>query len=232
MPDSLVNLFKTLLVLFIPVILVIGSIRLLVTDGYLTFEYGKSSFPADVYGFDKDQRLAYAAANFRYVRENQALEVLADQKPGEAPLYNPRELKHMLDVQRVYQSAWRVWQVALGLSVLAGLVLVWRAETRPALASALKWGGLLSTGLIVVIGSLAVLAWRLWFVAFHQIFFAPGTWVFNTSDTLIRLFPEKFWFDVALTISGLTLGAGLVVTLIGWVWASRGQIQNIPPSSW
>jgi integral membrane protein (TIGR01906 family) len=225
MPDSLVNLFKTLLVLFIPVILVIGSIRLLVTDGYLAFEYCKTSFPADPYGFDKDKRLAYANANFRYVRENQPLEVLADQKSGEAALYNPRELKHMQDVQDVYQSAWRAWQLALGLSVLAGLVLIWRAETRLALVTALKWGGLLSAGLIVVIGSLAVLTWRLWFVAFHQLFFASGTWVFNTSDTLIRLFPEKFWFDAALTISGLTLGAGLVVTLIGWAWGSREKIQ-------
>jgi len=225
MPNSLVNLFKILLILFIPVILVIGSIRLLVTDGYLALEYGKTSFPADPYGFDRDRRLVYATANFRYVRENQPLEVLADQKSGEAALYNPRELKHMQDVQKVYQSAWRAWQLALGLSVLAGLVMVWSGDTHTALASALKWGGLLSAGLIVVIGLLAVLAWRLWFVAFHRIFFASGTWVFNTSDTLIRLFPEKFWFDAALTISGLTLGAGLVVTLIGLVWGSREKIQ-------
>jgi hypothetical protein len=47
MPDSLVSLFKTLLVLLVPVILVIGSIRLLVTDGYLASEYSKASFPAE-----------------------------------------------------------------------------------------------------------------------------------------------------------------------------------------
>jgi integral membrane protein (TIGR01906 family) len=71
-------------------------------------------------------------------------------------------------------------------------------------------------GLISAVGALAIAAWRVWFVAFHQVFFAPGTWTFNTSDTLIRLFPEKFWFDAVLTISGLSLAGGLLLALVGW----------------
>ena len=46
--------------------------------------------------------------------------------------------------------------------------------------------------LTLVIGLLAVVAWQAWFVAFHEVFFAPGSWTFNYTDTLIRLFPEKF----------------------------------------
>jgi uncharacterized membrane protein len=56
---------------------------------------------------------------------------------------------------------------------------------------------------------------RVWFVAFHQIFFTSGSWTFNTSDTLIRHFPEHFWYDAALTISGLSLAGGLAIALIG-----------------
>ncbi len=36
--------------------------------------------------------------------------------------------------------------------------------------------------------------------------------------TLIRLFPEKFWFDTALTISALSFTAGLLLTVAGWRW--------------
>ncbi|MBE0409204.1 MAG: TIGR01906 family membrane protein [Anaerolineales bacterium] len=212
----LARFFQVIIVLLIPVFLVLGSVRLLVTDRYLAFEYGKTSFPVDPFGFDQSQRLENASTNFRYVRENQPVEVLAGQQLGEQPLYNARELNHMQDVQSVYQIAMWVWRSALVLSLLAVLALVWQAESRPVLFAAFRAGGLLAVGLISVVGALVALAWQAWFVAFHQVFFAPGTWTFNTSDTLIRLFPEKFWFDAALTITGLSLAGGLLLALVGW----------------
>ncbi len=221
---------KTLLILFLPLILVLGSVRLLITDQYLDFEYGKASFPEDPYGFDRPQRLAYSSATFRYVREDQPVETIANQSLDDGPLYNSRELKHMQDVQDVYQAVWKVWQAVLGLSLLVGVALAWRAETRPALFKALKAGGLLAAGLVAVVGVLAVLAWQVWFVLFHQVFFAPGTWSFNTYDTLIRLFPEKFWFDAALTLSGLTVASGLLVAVAGESglrWGQLGEKRNV-----
>jgi integral membrane protein (TIGR01906 family) len=233
MPASTVRFLKLLLFLLLPLLLVTGSVRLLITDQYLAFEYSKANFPADPFGFDQAQRLAYASANFRYAREGQSIATLAAQRLGDAPLYNERELKHMQDVQNVYQAAWLVWRLAVGIALLAALALAWRAETRPALAAAIQWGGLLTAGLVAVVGLLAVVAWRFWFVAFHQIFFAPGTWTFNYSDTLIRLFPEKFWFDAALTISGLSLLGGLLLALIGWRWQPQRQAARaaIQPST-
>jgi len=207
---------QSLIIVLLPVLLVIGSVRLLNTDEYLTFEYGKTSFPADPFGFDRSQRVAYAGVNFRYVRGNQPIDALAKLRLGDQLIYNARELKHMQDVQKTYQMTTRIWHFALGITLLAGLALAREVETRPALLAALQAGGLLAVGLIAVTGVLALIAWRFWFVAFHQVFFAPGTWSFNNSDTLIRLFPEKFWFDAALTISGISLAGGLSLALIGW----------------
>jgi integral membrane protein (TIGR01906 family) len=207
---------QSLIIVLLPVLLVIGSVRLLNTDEYLTFEYGKASFPADPFGFERTQRLDYASVNFRYVRENQPIDALAGLRLGDQPIYNARELKHMQDVQETYQMTMRIWHFALGITLLAGLALAWELETSPALFAALRLGGLLTAGLIAVTGVLALIAWRFWFVGFHQVFFTAGTWTFNFSDTLIRLFPEKFWFDAALTISGLSLAGGLSLALIGW----------------
>ncbi len=203
----------------------LGPVFLLTTDQYLAFEYGKSGFPPDPFGFDAAQRLAYASANFRYVREGQPLAALADQRLGNNALYNARELKHMQDVQNVYEAVGWAWQLALGGVALAIAALAWRAETRPGLAAALKWGGLFTVALVGGLGFLAIIAWQFWFVAFHQIFFTPGTWSFNYSDTLIRLFPEKFWFDAALTISGLSVLGGLIVSCISY-FVSRTTYQT------
>lgn len=216
MSPVLVRLLKFLIVVLLPLVLIIASVRFLVSDQYLAFEYSKTNFPPDPYGFDQAQRLAYASTNFRYVRAGQPIDTLANQQLNGAPLYTGRELKHMQDVQSVYQAIWRIWQLALILILLLVFALAWRGETRPALYAALRWGGLLAAGLVALIGGLAVVAWQLWFVAFHRIFFAAGTWTFEYSDTLIRLFPEKFWFDAAVTIAAVSLVGSLLVALIGW----------------
>ena len=231
MPTPFVRWLKTLMAVLLPLVLIIGPVRLLVTNEYLAFEYGKADFPMDPFGFDQAQRLAYASANFRYVREDQSIATLADQRLGDVPLYNDRELRHMQDVQNVYQAVWLVWRIAAGITLLAALALAWRTEARPDLAATIKWGGLLTASLVAVVGLLAVIAWRFWFVAFHQIFFAPGTWMFDYSDTLIRLFPEKFWFDAALTLSGLSLFGGLLLALVGWRWQPQPYVTPVSDRS-
>jgi len=47
------------------------------------------------------------------------------------------------------------------------------------------------------------------FVAFHNIFFASGTWLFEYTDTLIRLFPERFWRDIFIYVGLFSLATGL-----------------------
>jgi integral membrane protein (TIGR01906 family) len=224
---STTRLFRALIILALPLIIVMGAVQLLITDQYLSFEYGKESFPEDPFGLSQAQRLNYATTNFRFVREAQPIASLAAQQLEGQPAYNARELGHMQDVRKVYQASAWVWQVVLILTLMLSFTLGWRAATRPALASALKWGGLASAGLMGAIGLLALFAWQVWFVVFHQIFFAAGTWTFEYSDMLIRLFPDRFWFDAAMTIAGLTTGAGLLVSGIG-AWLVRPARFSAP----
>lgn len=159
------------------------------------------------------------------MRENLAIEALSGQVLNGEPVYKSRELSHMLDVQKVYQSVWRVWQVIVLLTLLTGFLL-WRFSDHITLPSAIQAGGFLTSGLIFALGLLAIVAWRGWFTAFHQIFFAPGSWLFEYSDTLIRLFPGKFWFDSALTLLGVSFIEGLLLALIGWQWRLSLERSN------
>ncbi|HKZ82183.1 MAG TPA: hypothetical protein VJ793_00835 [Anaerolineae bacterium] len=108
---SFARLLQSAIVILPPFVLVLGAIRLVATDTYLALEYGKADFPPDRFGFDTAQRLAYASANLRYVREGLSIDALTDQRLGDTPLYNSRELKHMQDVQRVYQAVWFGWMI-------------------------------------------------------------------------------------------------------------------------
>lgn len=216
MPTALARWLQVTIVILMPIVLVLGAVRLFATDQYLALEYNRPDFPPDRFGFDYADRLNYASATVRYMRDGLSLKTLAELQWEGQPLYNDRELTHMQDVQNVYQATSWIWMLAFNLVVLVAFALGWRRENRPALAWGLKRGGLLTAGLVGGVSLLAVIGWQLWFDTFHRLFFAPGTWLFNATDPLIRLVPEKFWFDTALSLGALSVAGGLLVTLIGW----------------
>ena len=63
--------------------------------------------------------------------------------------------------------------------------------------------------------------WETFFTDFHNLFFARGSWVFEYSDTLIRLFPIRFWQDAALTVGGLIAVEALLILVGCWWWMRR-----------
>ena len=215
MPNLILKLLKPLLIVLIPVILILGSARLLATDSYLAFEYGKASFPPDPYGFTTQQRFILASTNIHYVRAHLPDNELSKQTLNGIPVYNEREITHMADVQAVFQIIMRVWQAAFILLLLSAAVFVKNGE-RDEFASAIQWGGLVTAGIIFSIALLAIFAWETWFDLFHRFLFVPGSWLFFYTDTLIRLFPIQFWFDATLTISVLACVGGILSAFIGW----------------
>lgn len=207
----------------IPVILVLGSVRLVMTPLFMQLEYTRVGFPADMYGFTTEDRLKYGPVALEYMLTDADISLLRDLDFGETgAFYTERELQHMIDVKRVTQVAFMVLSVALGLGA-AGVVLL-RHDGR-ALRGAVMQGAIGTLAAIVAVVFAAVVAWDFFFTLFHQLFFSEGTWIFLYSDTLIRLYPEQFWFDAALTIGGLTV-AGALVLFAGMVWLGRGVARR------
>ena len=216
MPIQLTKILKSLTILLVTIFIVGGAVQLLATDPYLAFEYGKTSFPPDPFGYAQQERFDLASSNIHYLRAHLPSDALSNQTLNSgAPVYNPREVLHMADVQAVFQSVSRVWLATFTLLLLIGLIL-WQQGERQTLASAIQSGGLLTSGIILVIALLALFAWQFWFNTFHLFFFKPGSWLFSYSDTLIRLFPVEFWFDATLTISIFSLAGGLFLAFVGW----------------
>ncbi|MCA9993857.1 MAG: DUF1461 domain-containing protein, partial [Anaerolineales bacterium] len=101
--------------------------------------------------------------------------------------------------------------------VVGGLVLLLaRPGTRLIGYRAIMGGGIATTILLLAIALFILLGWSVFFVQFHELLFPPGTWTFAYSDSLIRLFPEKFWFDLGVIMSLLPLAAGIVVAGLGY----------------
>ena len=106
--------------------------------------------------------------------------------------------------------------------VLGGVALAWlRREPARIGRIMLVVGGVVGGVAILLAGVFAV-AIEPAFLAFHELFFPPGTYLFEPGSKLITLFPEGFWFDAALAAGAAVVVAALVVTLVGLrLWRRR-----------
>lgn len=211
---------RAYLTLIMPPLLVLIGIRLVMTPLFLQLEYNRMGFPADSYGFSTTDRLTYAPYALNYLLSGEDISYLAElQFAEDVPLFNIRELQHMRDVQVVTQVAF-VGAILAGLLAVVSALALYRTDRRMLWIS-LRGGGFLTLSLVLAIVVVAVVSWDSFFTTFHSLLFESGTWQFAYSDTLIRLFPEQFWFDAALVIGGLTVAGALF-----WVGLSQWQLNK------
>ena len=216
--------FRSFLVsLLVPPALVLSVVWAMLHPWFYTLEYHSPGFPPDPYGFTTEERMHWARYAVDYLRYDRDISYLADLRfpQGEqipepscsftddcTRLYNPRELKHMVDVQRTVDGALSVWRFSL-LGLLALGLWAWKGGWMEAFRRAAGRGGLWTAVFSGAILVFALVGFGVLFVAFHELFFESGTWTFYYSDTLIRLFPERFWRDAFLLVTGVPALAGL-----------------------
>ena len=202
-----------LVTLLLPVALLFLGLRLLLTETFLQIEYRMPGFPADEYGFSLQDRLRYAPLAVEYLLNDAGSDYLGEQTfPDGSPLYNERELSHMLDVKTVIQPALAFGFATWLLVLAAGFWARWGGWW-PDYVHAVRRGGWLTVGLVAAIGILAGIDFWRFFTAFHGLFFEGDSWLFLYSDTLIRLFPVRFWQDTVIILVTITAGSGLVLGL-------------------
>lgn len=213
-PVSGIYVFLSWIVtILVPVAIVLTGVRLMMTPAFVNLEYSMPGFPEDRYGFTKQDRLYWSEIALDYLLNSEGISFLGDLRfeDGTA-VYNERELEHMVDVKIALQYTLIAWYVALaGILVLA--VWAWRAGWMKQYLQGLSRGGWITVIFVVTIILFVLLSFGVFFVAFHNVFFEPGTWLFYYSDTLIRLFPERFWRDIFIYVGVFSLVIGLILGL-------------------
>lgn len=198
--------------IMIPFFLIMTGIRILLTPIFLQVEYQSPGFPDDPFGFTMQDRLHWSKYALDYLLNNEGISYLENLKfPDGNPLYNERELSHMFDVKNLVQAVLKVWYGMI--VVLLGSVLwAYKGKWKTPFWIAIKRGGFITTGIIIAILIFVAASFTEIFTLFHRLFFEGDTWLFQWSDTLIRLFPMQFWQNafILLGVSSLVGGLGLV----------------------
>lgn len=208
---------RVLITALVPLVLFLTSLRLLLSDAFVHIEYRLPGFPQDIYGFTLEDRLHWAPVALDYLLNNEGIEFLGDLEFDDgSQVYNQRELQHMLDVKRLTQVALGVWYGGLACVIVLGFVL-YRTERKEIFWAGLRQGAKIMLWFLLALTIALILSFSFVFVGFHRIFFEGDTWLFLYSDTLIRLFPERFWRDVFIFLVSLTVGgAGLTYLISSW----------------
>ncbi len=234
---------RRLVVVTLPLFLSFNWITLVIGPAYPRYEYAKPNFPLDLEGISpataaslglvpltQDERLEVALVAVAYLESWQpaetAIVMLAEQQLPHtgAPLYNQRELNHLVDVKRITDAIRRLALVT-AVAVIGGLTfLLARPQSRRLGFLALGQGGLATVVILSGIAAFILWGWGFFFYQFHGLLFPSGTWTFTETDSLMRLYPELFFFDVAVVI---TLGAclcGILTALVGYLLAWRSAV--------
>ncbi len=204
-----------LVIITLPFLIIITSIRLVLTPLFLEVEYRLPGFPVDNFGFNFQERMKWAQISLNYLVNNSGIEYLGNQTlTSGQPLYEQSELSHMKDVKDLTQSVLMVWYVLIALLALS-ILFFWNNGKLQEFWKAISLGGWVTIGLVVLVILGVFLNFEALFTGFHRIFFTGDTWLFHYSDALIRLFPERLWQDVFLFIGGFSLIISALAVIFG-----------------
>lgn len=205
------NVLGWIVTILTPLVILMLSVRILITPVFARVEYRMPGFPEDPFGFTLEDRLLWSNPSIKYLVNNERIEFLANLKFEDGtPIYNENELSHMEDVKGVV-TGMRVALITSVLVLLAIVIVGVRQGWREDLLTAFRRGGWGVVGLIVTILLFVAIAFDKLFTWFHELFFQQGNWQFYTSDTLIRLFPMRFWQDAFIFVGILSLIFGILL---------------------
>jgi integral membrane protein (TIGR01906 family) len=214
-------LATALFILAIPLALIGTNVRFLANEGRVyTYAYDQYNAPART-GIARDE-LVRAGGELRdyFNSDEKLVSIQVMQGNREISLFNEKETQHLRDVKSVFLFVDHVQEIAL-VYIMAYVVgvFVWARE-RPLrrLAIHALSGGLLTMGIIVSLGLVALSGFDQAFEQFHHIAFSNNLWLLDpATDHLIQMFPEGFWFDVTMFLGGLTLAEAALVSVASTV---------------
>ena len=221
---------RWLFMLCLPVLLLTASIGVAVNSLWL-YKYGFEKYSVGQTTGLAEVELEKAAEGligyFNSDEEDINLSVVKDGQPFE--LFNQREVIHLKDVKGLI---WLNYRVLLGTLIYAlcyvGVSLFWRKRRYwRRLAWGVVGGGGITLALMLALGIGTLLGFDRLFLQFHLISFTNPFWLLDpTTDYLIMLFPQGFWFDVTLFCLLTTVFGTVVLGGVAGVYLKRTRKQT------
>jgi integral membrane protein (TIGR01906 family) len=210
----------------VPAILLANGLRVVTGDWYVRAVYQHGGVPKDDFGLNEKQRTSLAITGLHSIQpdERGGLDLLRRARlPDGSPAFTAREVRHMSDVRTLLGRLYAL-QVVAGPGILGlAIGLAFRPTRRLLVPRALRLGALLTLGVAAIVGLLSVVYWPAFSTPFHLVFFGESSWRFDDTDTLRRLYPDRFWIDTAVVLGVLAVVQAGALWLLARAWERRAQ---------
>tara|TARA_B100001750_G_C15521938_1_gene612450 strand:- start:1042 stop:1605 length:564 start_codon:yes stop_codon:yes gene_type:complete len=126
------------------------------------------------------------------------------------PLFNDREISHMLDVKKLVKMTYSTQLISgFFLALMFFIDFIFRKKT---LKRNLFWGSLITVAGIIIVGIGVLFSFDQIFILFHQLSFTNDLWILDPSkDYLIKIFNPEFFYDSTIYIAVATIAESLII---------------------
>jgi integral membrane protein (TIGR01906 family) len=204
-------------VLLLPLLVISTSLRALVTDRDFMLRGFQDNQVAQTTGLDDTQLRRIADAFVAYFQGPPGQIQMQVTAFGQSrALFNDREVTHMEDVQALIQWFLRMQLVAAAVVVVRVAFGVVFDRSPGPIGREMLWSTGLMVALVVLVGVLSLLDFEALWTRFHQIAFRNDLWQLDpSSDYLIMLFPEPFWFTATIRMATTVALQTLLIAVVG-----------------
>ncbi|KKR51356.1 MAG: hypothetical protein UT84_C0001G0041 [Candidatus Curtissbacteria bacterium GW2011_GWA1_40_16] len=191
-----------LIIVLIPVTIILINISILAKNYnfYLTIYKTQNIYN----NFPNESILDSATKNLiDYFRNKNILD--QNYYSGQAQIHL-KDVKYLLNIVSITSLI-----VITTVFFLNGL-FVYKKELKRLTGSLVK-GGLATIILTIIISAFLIFNFQGFFIDFHKIFFRNNYWLFDESDNLIKMFPERFFMYFSYVLIGNIIITSLVLIL-------------------
>lgn len=219
----------TLGFVMIIITLVLTSVELLsFNKGYYVKQYRKLEVAQTIGVSDEDLMKAtnHLLDYIKGKQDNLDVDVVID---GDVvPMFNQREIDHMVDVQVLMLKVFMIRNILFALSIVLLLGAVVSKDYQDlVLMKASLQQALMVLGLVFgFIGMYAVLDFDAFWIQFHEVLFDNDLWLLDPrTDRLIMMVPQAFFSGLVYRIVAAI--AGIILLAVGGVWKLGKVIQDV-----
>ena len=207
-----------MVVVSVPLFLIAASVAWAVNDaGLYRRGFEKYNIPARSGITEEDLNRVGADLRRYFNSSEEPLRVVVPVYGMERELFNQREVHHMRDVKGLVRGTYLVALATLAYLLMykgAGYYLLRWPFARDMARLGLR-GGLLTLAIVALVGLFAVVGFDSLFLLFHQVSFANDLWQLDPStDYLLIMFPQGFWFDATMRVALTTIGGAVLLVAV------------------
>jgi len=171
---------------------------------------------------DSEELIEISMEIIDYLKGNRDNLIIEDK---DGLVFEGRELKHMEDVRALFDKGYKIKNILLFTALVLAVIL--KNIYKNKILKLLFKGGIIFSGILIVVGLIIIFNFNKAFIIFHEILFSNDLWILNPEeDLLIQMLPSNFFSDLGLLIVKRYIITTVVITAVYLINEKRINKKN------